>query len=477
MPTDLASVSRTLSNLIVTNLSPNFAPGTVSVTFAPPDATGAANNLISAFLYHVVESPELKNAPPVSGTGPVPIQQAPMGLICQYLISVVHDSGTAEPSTDAETEQFMIGLIARTIHDYPVITPSTTILGTPILDGKLVSQSNSIEFNLRPATSEEQFAFWATQREKVVRLSLFVEARVVVLEPLPPVTFPGIVLSVGNFVFPGTGPQLADSRSVTWFLPPLAGATLTAVPANPARAAMLPRTPRTNPPSTPQDIQAQTDLNDLKAQDPRLVLNAQVTLDGEGFTPGQLLLVLSQDQLTLVIDPADPGNVDWQITATGTTVQFSVHRNVIAQTTPDAVPSDVLLVPGSYVATVRLVDPRFDGKPRSSNETAFTVGPQILTVGATVGPGAGPNVYTLRIAGDYFTDPGIDIDLAVNGTALTQITTGTLVAGQFIVADAGDLTFMLPTGAPTPAPSTPLAVRLVVNGTNGTPAWLMEAAV
>jgi hypothetical protein len=186
------------------------------------------------------------------------------------------------------------------------------------------------------------------------------------------------------------------------------------------------------------------------------------------------LLVLSQDQLTLVIDATDPGNADWQITATSTTVQFSVHRNVIAQTAPDAIPSDVLLVPGSYVATVRLVDPRFDGKPRTSNETTFTIGPQILTVGAA---GSGPNVYTLDIAGDYLTDPGIDIALAVNGTALTQITTGTLVAGQFIVAGAGQLTFMLPTGAPTPGPTTPLAVRLVVKGTNATPAWLMEVAL
>ncbi|HEY4187776.1 MAG TPA: DUF4255 domain-containing protein [Polyangia bacterium] len=474
MPTDLASLSRTLRKLIVTNLTPTLFPAVPAVTFAPPDATGAANNLISAFLYHILESPELKNAPPASGTGPVPIQQAPMGLICQYLISVVHDSGSAEPSDDAETEQLMIGLIARTIHDYPVITPSTTIFGMPILDSGLASQNNSIELNLRPATSEEQFAFWSTQREKVVRLSLFVEARVVVLEPLPPVTFPGIVLTVGNFVFPGTGPQLVDSRGVTWFLPPLAGSILQSVPANPARATMLPRTPRTNPPTSPVEIQAVQDLADLKAQDPRLVLNASVILDGEGLTPGQLLLVLSQDQLTLVIDATDPGNADWQITATSTTVQFSVHRNVIAQTAPDTVPSDVLLVPGSYVAIVRLVDPRFDGKPRSSNETTFTIGPQILTVAAA---GAGPNVYTLRIAGDYFTDSGVDIDLAVNGAALTQITSGTLVAGQFIVADAGDLTFMLPTGAATPGPGTPLAVRLVVNGINGTPAWLTEAAV
>ena len=100
MATDLASLSRTLRKLIVTSLTPTMFPATPVVTFVPPDATGAANNLISAFLYHVVESPELKNAPPVSGTGPVPVQQAPMGLICQYLVSVVHDSGSAEPSAD-----------------------------------------------------------------------------------------------------------------------------------------------------------------------------------------------------------------------------------------------------------------------------------------------------------------------------------------------------------------------------------------
>jgi hypothetical protein len=432
-------------------------------------------------LFHVVESPEFKNLPPASGTGPVPIQQAPMGLICQYMISVLHDSSTSNLDGDAQTEQLMIGLIARAIHDYPAITPNTTILGVPILDGKLAAQKNTIEFNLRPASVEEQFAFWSTQRERVVRLSLFVEARVVVLEPQPPVTFPGIVLSVGSFVFPGAGPQLVDSRARTSFQPPVVGAPLQSIPSNPARATLLPRIQRTVPPTplTALEIQAAADLGALQAQDPvppnqRLVQNAVVTLDGEGLTPGQLSLVLRRDLLEIIIDPNDPGNAAWAITSTSSSVQFSVHRNVIAQTAPDTVAQDVFLVPGSYVARVLLADPRFDGKPRGSNDTPLALIPQIVAVGPA--SSAVTNTYTLQIAGDYFTDPDIEIDLAVNGAALKQISTGTAVAGQFVVAAPGLLTFLLPTGAPTPGTTTPLAVRLVVNGATATPAWLRQVA-
>ena len=251
------------------------------------------------------------------------------------------------------------------------------------------------------------------------------------------------------------------------------------VPGKPARPTLLPRTARNNPP-TPLEVQAAADLAQLQSQDPipphnRLLLNAVVALDGEGLTPGQLLLVLQQDELEIVIDPTDPGNAAWQITSTSSTVQFSVLRNVIAQTAPGTVASDVLLVPGSYVARALLVDPRFDGKPRGSNSIAFTIVSQILS--AQPASPAATNVYTLQIAGDYFTDTGIDIDLAVNGAALTQIASaGTLVAGQFAVASPGQLTFMLPTGAPTPTVAAPLAVRLVVNGTNATPAWLTQVA-
>ncbi|HVV50233.1 MAG TPA: Pvc16 family protein [Polyangia bacterium] len=475
MATDLGGVSRTLNALITQALAADGQAATV--TYVAPDVAVTMNNLVSVFLFHVVESPEFKNLPPVSGSGPVPIQQAPMGLILQYMISVLHSSNTENPDGDALTEQKMIGLIARAIHDYPAITTKTTIQ-TTILDPALALQNNTIEFNLRPATIEEQFAFWSTQRERVVRLSLFVEARVLVMEPQPPVTFPGIVLSVGSFVFPGAGPQLADSRGVTWFQPPVAGMDLQSVAANPARATLLPRIARNNPP-TPLEVQAAADLAALQAQDPvpphdRLLQNAVVTLDGEGLTPGDLSLVLQKDQLEIIIDPTDPGNAAWQVEVTGSSLQFTVHRNVIAQTAPGAAPGDVLLAPGSYVARVLLADPRFDGKPRGSNEIAFTLVPQILAVGPATP--AATNTYTLQIAGDYFTDAGADIDLAVNGSALTEITSGTLAAGQFIVAGPGLLTFMLPSTAPTPGASTPLAVRLVVNGANGTPAWLTQGA-
>jgi hypothetical protein len=476
MATDLGGVSRTLNAVITQALAVDGQPAVV--TYAPPDLAMATNNLVSVFLFHVVESPDFRNLPPVSGTGPVPIQQAPMGLILNYMISVLHTSNSLQPDQDSLTEQKMIGLIARAIHDYPAITPNTAIQ-TPILDPALAIQANTIELILRPATIEETIAFWSTQREHVARLSLFVEARVLVMEPQPPVTFPGIVLSVGSFVFPGAGPQLVDSRGVTWFQPPMAGVDLQVVPSNPARATLLPRITRNNPP-TPLEVQAEADTAALQTLDPvppntRLLGNAVVTVDGEGLGPGQLTLSLQRDQTELLIDPTDPGNSAWQVSATSSSVQLTLHRNVIAQISPDAAAQDVLLVPGSYVLRVLVTSPNFGGKPRGSNDAALTIVPQIIAVAPALP--AATNVYALRIAGDYFTDADIDLDLAVGGTALTQVDSGTaLIAGQFEVSTPGVLTFMLPTGAPTPGAATPQAVRLVVNGANATPAWLSQVA-
>src|SRR5215831_1762284 len=103
MATDLSSLSRTLKTLIENSLAINMPKPTV--TFVPPDTANAGNNVISAFLYHIIESPEFKNLPPASGSGPVPIQQAPMGLICQYMISVIHDRSKGEVDSDPQTEQ------------------------------------------------------------------------------------------------------------------------------------------------------------------------------------------------------------------------------------------------------------------------------------------------------------------------------------------------------------------------------------
>jgi hypothetical protein len=456
---DIGAVYRTLKSLIVKELAQHGAT-LVNTTAAPPDRVPDEDNTISIYLFHLIESPESKNFPPLRGGGAVPVQQAPMGLILQYIITVIHTANSI-PEQNTLLEQKLLGFVARTIHDFPVITPQTTIAGdNDILDSELKLQKNSLELILRPAPKEETISFWATEQQKVSRLSLFVEARVVMLEPKPPETLPGIVLSVGEFVFPGTGPQLTGSRNAIWFKPPTSD-SFRAVEASPARVALFP----TVDPAVPAEL-----------EDAVVLENDHITLQGVGLRPGRPSLLLRRGDFSIRVplDLAPPTNAAWEFDVQSSSLSFRVRRQLRGALGSSDVLSDVLLVPGSYSARLTLHDARFQGMPRSSNVVAFTVTPQIAEVAAT----ATTNRYTLTIVADYLSDAGIEIDLFVAGVALQQATT--LVAGAFQVTGASTITFMLPATllppAPVPSPTTPLAVRLVVNGATATPAWLTEVA-
>src|SRR5262245_40918899 len=97
MLTDLAGVTRTLKKLIEAGLRLQQVETTAfEISAAPPDEAFTGTAVISAYLYHVIESPETKNLPPtVFGTSPVPISLSPLGLILQYIITVV-TTGTSD---------------------------------------------------------------------------------------------------------------------------------------------------------------------------------------------------------------------------------------------------------------------------------------------------------------------------------------------------------------------------------------------
>src|SRR5215468_11017925 len=111
---DLGAVTRTLKNLITQELVTNGLVPSINVTAAPPDPEQSQPNLVSIYLFHVVESPEFRNLPPESGGSglPVPVQQAPMGVIMQYIISVLHRA-TDDLDADTLTEQKLLGFVAR----------------------------------------------------------------------------------------------------------------------------------------------------------------------------------------------------------------------------------------------------------------------------------------------------------------------------------------------------------------------------
>src|SRR5215510_10295676 len=114
--TDLGDITETLMKLAETGLQLNDAADAFTVSAGSPDTSFGTDNIVSVHLFHVIESPEFKNLPPKFGTGPAPVQLAPMGLILQYVISVLTpgDDNTALNDGALRQQQF-IGFIARTI--------------------------------------------------------------------------------------------------------------------------------------------------------------------------------------------------------------------------------------------------------------------------------------------------------------------------------------------------------------------------
>jgi hypothetical protein len=465
MLTDMGAVTRTIKTLIEKEVA--LQGTTVTTTAAPPDRP-SANNLVSVYLYHVIETPESRNFEPARGTGPVPVQQAPLHLALQYIITVLHDSGTDNLDSDTLTEQKLIGFVARALHDFPAITKNTTSGGVIVMDQDLALQNAIIELILRPATKEESVTFWSAEQTRVARLSLFVEARVFVLEPKPPAFLPGIVLSVGEFIFPGSGPQLSGSHNAVAFrVPPSVGSTLQIVTASPARVALF---PVDDPPVLPTlgGVELQALDNDL------------VTLEGVGLTPGRPTLILQRSDFVVRI-PLQPNpplsqNDTWDFEVRSTSVAFRVRRQARGFSGTDTSLSDVLLVPGIYTARVNLDDDRFQGHPRGSNDTAFAVTPQIASVAPEIP--ATPGNYILSIVADYLEDDAVQIDLGIGGNSLVEraAADASLLDGKFEVVDGSTVRFRLPTGATPPSADRPLTVRFVVNGATATPAWLTAEA-
>ncbi|HEX9297823.1 MAG TPA: Pvc16 family protein [Polyangiaceae bacterium] len=477
MLTNLGDVTETLKTVISETLRFDGVTQVV-VTALPPDTEFAGPAaVVSVHLFHVTESPEFKNRVTSSALGPIPIQHAPMGLILQYAITVFTPA-VSDPLVDdsALKQHRIIGVISRALHDFPLITEKTSLKFSPteevfFLDPQL-DRKTKLELILRPAPMEETLNFWSTEDKRVPRLMLFVEARIVVLEPKPPQFAPGIVLSVGQFVFTSSEPQLVNTRSVVRFKPPGALSEVREVRASPARPALF-------------DADGSAALADLAAISPDLLENNRLFIDGTGLGPGRrfLLLRIGGSTVKLALDqpvveqPAD--NVQWQFSATSSQVSLRVFRNVV-----DVLGTAILILPGLYGVRVLVEDDRVGDRPRprTSNELSFMVTPQIRSVQVTA-----LRTYELRIVGDYLVGSTTDvatreIEFSVAGSVLTRRTTaGALASGEFRVVDSGPdkgarIDFVLPTDAPAPSEANPLAVRLVVNGATATPAWITAEA-
>jgi len=493
--TDLSDVTTTLTKLVETGLKFQGVSDTFFVTAASPDQSFGGPNTVSVHLYHAMESPEFKNLPPTFGSGPTPVRLAPMGLILQYVISVLTQGTEDQALSDAALrQQRYIGFIARTIHDYPVITNKTTItlpgstLPITIQPTTLLDRNAKLAFILRPAPKEETVSFWSSEEKHVPRLSLFIEARVAVLEPQPPPIAPGIVLTIGQFVFPSSEPQLINTHSAVWFTPP--NGPVRKVDATPARVALFDA-----PGSAALDLLVPPNTPD---GDPLLNLldNNLLTIDAAGLAPGTRSLLLRSSvgnfsarmEIDELASDQPAFNRNWALKAGSDSVTLRVFRDLVDEATG----AHKTVLPGIYGMRVLVNDRRAsdEPRPRASNELAFPINPQILTA-APASP-AGQRRYAITLVGSYLNS-SLDIQVSVAGFALTKGKVNPPADGFFFVPDppapddtSNDTDHIVltmrtkdpETGQTIPRPSTtnPLAVRLVINGATATPAWITVEA-
>ena len=229
---NLFKVTKALTDLLAQNIHTNIDDVVpLTVTAVPPDRVDPKTNTLSLHLYHIAENAYYKNA--LGAGNDVPnVAKAPMALSLFYILTAHHDSGT-DSHFDAETQQKLMGYALKTFHDVPVITSRTRFNGTPILDQEF--GGDPIQIILRPVTPEDALSFWNSEQQVTARLSAYYEVRVVMLEPEPPRTMPGIVLNVGTFVFQLGSPVLERSQSQMRFkIPERNGGNIQEIEATPA---------------------------------------------------------------------------------------------------------------------------------------------------------------------------------------------------------------------------------------------------
>jgi hypothetical protein len=457
MPTsDLSLVTsslRTLMDLNIRRLMGGVGPGAISITTQPPERVGAAVNTLNLHLYHIAEDRYYRNAPG-PGNDARNIARAPMALALYYILTAHHEQN---PDIDALTQQRLMGLALKTLHDYPIVGDTLTIdagagAGSqPVLDPALHSKDNPLQIILRPLTPEDTLAFWSTDDQQTARLSAYYEVRVIMLTPEPPERFPGIVLSIGQYVRQLGAAALTGSRSTVRFaLPAAAGGGVQAETVDPARVQL---DPGVNPP------------------------NDAVTLLGSNLAGG---LVLRNAQWNALASPVarvevDPAlNPAWGIAIASDRIDFRAQPNLVFK--EDGAPRVIDVLPGVYAASVRTVagDRVFAGQrvvsAVESNQVAFAIGPRI----AGHGP---PDPVTRRIRIDIvavfnLSLPALAVELVVRGDAYVRLPAFTgnpaIDDGAFVVDPAGLV--LQPLFDPAVPGFHP--VRLIANGAEAQPFWI-----
>lgn len=434
-PTNLYHYTDALLTLLKQRIG---EPGLDVSAQSPDQLEEHPTNTISVFLYHAREDGHRKNLPPPSGSGPVAL--SPLALSLYYVVTAHHYIGD-DPKPDPQTEQRLMGLALQAFHDFPTISDATAI-DTPILPDSLRDIGTFLTITYRPVPPEESVSFWNGDEQRIIRFSAFYEVRVALLEPKEkPASYPGYVLSIGNYIQPTGVMQLASTHSVLRFTPP--GGAEVVLPASPARVAIQ---------KLPAGVHNQLVLRGSRLFGSQLVLRSPL------FPPPSNRIVVDALQNPL-----------WNIKVTATQITCDVQEFVDVDGAPQVV------LPGIYGVSVQLTTnhPLPGGLSKAivsrSNEHAVAFTPRITTSSffdaTTVILETSPDVDLT--AGDLAGE----IELYVAGV-LYEPVAAPAVAKQFKI-EAHELTLHthfteLTVGI--------YPVRLVVRGADAPPFWIEVTA-
>jgi hypothetical protein len=459
---DLSQVTTTLTSVLEQNINFHLQPGGPAVTAvptAPHNVGDSVQNHLSLYLYHVSEDAYYRNAAGL-GNDPPNVAKAPMGLCLYYILTAHHTSDQTD--ADPLSQQRILGLALKTLHDIPVITDNTEVNGTRVLPAPLRGRQNSLQIIMRQLSPEEAVNFWAGEDQQVTRLSAYYEVRVVFLEPEQPQRSPGIVLNVGSYVVQIGNPTLASSESrMPFALPPSYGGGAQSILARPARAIIDDRA-----------VGAPPEHRRFELLGSNLSIGLARTLVLRHARWTQETPTLTE----IEVDLTPPLNPDWRLTFRSDRVAVE-FRSTLQYTDENGVIQTETLWPGIYAAGLQIILRRENllGHPKeivaASNQVPLLVAPRISghTVGAsTIQVDLGNEIDLTQLTENFD-----DLQVSVDGVVYTETSTNPpanpgewfrLINGVVLNPHAGlDLT--------PPSPEVH-SFRLVINGAETAPYFI-----
>jgi len=450
---DLSLVTLSLRNLLDANvrrLLGGIAPPLLEVTSMPPEQVNAGSTqTLNMYLYAVNEDPHFRNAVGMELADP-PISGQPLALRLYYILTA---HLTVSAVFDEDTQQRILGMAMKTLHDHPVITDTLQITPSAIegplaiMEPLLQGGDNRIEICLRPMEPEETVNFWAVEDQRTPRMSAFYEVRTVLMEPEQPQATLGTVYDVGLYVRSGAGAKVTGSSSELWFtMPAVSGLGDQEIPVTPARTTLQPVVVAPKP-------RVRIVGRNLRSGDAR-----EVTLRAHGWAAAEHL------------DPAL--NPTWDLQIESEEISFLPQPTLnVDDGAGGIVVQDV--VPGVAEIGLRVINFRIT--PLASLESVFDAGRTSICLGVHITGVNGPDIngrFRINVSPAFGLDtPGTEIALAVGGEiyalqsplpvppadqGLYEIFPGHILFGPLF----------------NPAGPSAHPVQLIVNGCESNPIWV-----